>query len=454
MVFGVAWHVAGIAVPIALAVLHPETVAHSRPLWAVLALVLAISANYSLKFGSTEDAATLYPGGAALIIGALFLTPIQAMLMCAPAFLFDVTGYRQKGAWWKLPASGALTSIGLGVTSYAIHSTFHAVSIGELLPAALIAATCFMAVDTVQYAVSYQLRIGAGLAFLRSIRVILLAEIVLAASMAVLAGTYHNQWPLMLLVLAAAQATAYGAARVTTSENLHRQKSAYLQDTFSRYVPEHVADQLANSGEELKLGGEEREISVLFCDIRGFTSWSEKVEPEVVIAELNSLLGALSDAVMEHGGTLDKYTGDGLMAFWGAPLDQPTHAELATSAALAMLRALGACNEHRAAIDLPPFAIGVGVHSGRAVVGNVGSERRLDYTAIGDTVNLAARLEAATKDAGSPVLLSSSTHAGLYGELAARFESAGSITVKGRIQPVDVVRLRVQGLANAERRAA
>jgi adenylate cyclase len=141
---------------------------------------------------------------------------------------------------------------------------------------------------------------------------------------------------------------------------------------------------------------------------------------------------------MDEDGTLDKFTGDGLMAFWGAPFEQPDHAARACRAALAMLQNLDRVNQRRAADGQEPFAIGVGVHSGTAVVGNVGHDKRLDYTAIGDTVNLAARLEAATKELGSVMLVSASTIGRLSEEMRERAMRIGDITVKGRKQPVEV----------------
>jgi len=200
----------------------------------------------------------------------------------------------------------------------------------------------------------------------------------------------------------------------------------------------HVADELANSGQEIRLGGEQREVSVLFCDIRGFTAWSELAGAEEVIAQLNVLLRELSAAVMEAGGTLDKYTGDGLMAFWNAPLDQDDHASLACTAALDMLVRLQSSNDERILAGLAPFEIGVGVHSGLAVVGNIGHEDRLDYTAIGDTVNTSARLEAATKEVGSPVLLSAATRDLLPPRLRDLCADRGSVSVKGKQLPIEV----------------
>jgi class 3 adenylate cyclase len=211
-----------------------------------------------------------------------------------------------------------------------------------------------------------------------------------------------------------------------------------MQDTFSQYVPASVVDQLVESGEDLELGGAQRDITVLFMDIRGFTAWSEQHPPTYIVERLNQLLTTLTDCVFATEGTLDKFTGDGLMAFWGAPLEQSDHAARAHRSACLMLEALANYNAGRPAAE--QFRLGIGVHSGSAVVGNVGHDRRHDYTAIGDTVNLTARVEAATKDLAVQLLISRATYDLLPQELAAGVVSSGSITVKGRKAPVEVFR--------------
>ena len=195
---------------------------------------------------------------------------------------------------------------------------------------------------------------------------------------------------------------------------------------------------------QLKLGGERRTLTVLFCDVRGFTTISEdmKDDPEGLTTLVNRLLTPLSEAVLNRRGTIDKYIGDCLMAFWNAPLDDPDHAVHAVQAARDMLAALGGLNaeleaEAKAA-GRPPKAlrIGIGINTGECVVGNMGSARRFDYSALGDAVNLASRLEGASKDYGVPLLLGERT-----ATLAARKFAVAEldrITVKGRstVSPV------------------
>jgi adenylate cyclase len=207
---------------------------------------------------------------------------------------------------------------------------------------------------------------------------------------------------------------------------------------FSRYLSPALVERLANDPSQLKLGGERRTLTVLFCDVRGFTTISEtlKDDPEQLTALINRLLTPLSEIVLESGGTIDKYIGDCLMAFWNAPLDDPDHASHAVGAALRMLEAIETLN---AELQLEAgddgskphvLKIGIGINTGDCVVGNMGSLRRFDYSVLGDSVNLASRLEGESKNYGVPLLIGEQT-ARLS---AADFTSAelDSITVKGR----------------------
>jgi adenylate cyclase len=187
----------------------------------------------------------------------------------------------------------------------------------------------------------------------------------------------------------------------------------------------------------IEMGGTEREITVLFSDIRGFTSMSEHVDALEMVGQLNEYFAAMVDVVGHHKGTLDKFLGDGMMAIFGAPGDDPDHAEHACSCALEMLDRLTEVNESRKARGLPELKIGIGVHTGVAVVGNVGSPLfRVDFTAIGDTVNLAARLEAASKELGTEIVVSADTKKAT-GQ-AHEFHPLGSFIARGRTTPTEV----------------
>ena len=208
------------------------------------------------------------------------------------------------------------------------------------------------------------------------------------------------------LAALAASATAVLAVLVVC-EAVERQR---VRDLFSRFVPERVVDQvLAQTDDKLRLGGERRECTVLFSDLRGFTTYSEHTPPDQVIEVLNDYLTEMSDAILDCGGTLMSYLGDGIMAVFGAPLDQPDHRDRALAAAREMLTRLERFNSTHDG----RFLMGIGINTGYAMCGNVGSERRLEYTAIGDSINTAARLESMTKASGFAVFVAESTYGGL-----------------------------------------
>jgi adenylate cyclase len=187
-----------------------------------------------------------------------------------------------------------------------------------------------------------------------------------------------------------------------------------VSTAFSRYLPPDLVKQLARNPSALKLGGERRNLSILFCDVRGFTSLSERLkdEPEKLTSLINRLLDPLSEAVLAEGGTIDKYMGDCVMAFWNAPLPAADHPRRAVQAALRMIEAvkhLNAVLRKESGEDAPVFAVGVGINTGDCVVGNVGSRWRYDYSVLGDTVNLASRLESLSKEYGVSVILGPTT---------------------------------------------
>lgn len=210
-------------------------------------------------------------------------------------------------------------------------------------------------------------------------------------------------------------------------------KSRYLRRAFSTYVsPELVAEIIKDHG-RLKLGGEKRVVTVLFSDIRGFTTISEKLAPEKLVSLLNEYLSPMTSIVLSEGGMLDKYIGDAIMAVFNAPVEVRDHPKRACLAALRMRERLAELNKRWEDIGYPSLDIGVGINTGEAVVGNMGAELRFDYTAIGDTVNLASRLEGMNKLYGTAIIISENT----YNEVRDGFvlREIDCVKVKGKGRP-------------------
>ncbi len=205
-----------------------------------------------------------------------------------------------------------------------------------------------------------------------------------------------------------------------------------VKTAFARYVSHQVMDSILDSNADL-LRGDRRRISVLFCDIRGFTTISESLSPEKVVQLLNEYFEKMVEVVFRNKGTLDKFIGDGMMVIFGAPEDDVYQEENALKAAIEMQSELRGVAEKWRPEGLN-LRIGIGINSGPAIVGNIGSSRRMEYTAIGDTVNLASRLESATKELGVGILISEYTHNALRGSF--RFKNMGAVQVKGRVDPV------------------
>ncbi len=197
------------------------------------------------------------------------------------------------------------------------------------------------------------------------------------------------------LLNAVAVNTGIALNTVITYERLQKQSKA--RDSLVRFLPRQVIDEIMRSPESIKLGGVRQKVTSLFADVRNFTTLSENSSPEVVVNLLNRYFSMVSEIIFRHGGTLDKYIGDGLMAMFGAPYTSELDAIQAVRAAVEIQRAMIPFNESLKAENLPPIDIGIGINTGQAIVGYIGSETRLDYTAIGDAINIAARLESMAK---------------------------------------------------------
>ncbi len=209
-----------------------------------------------------------------------------------------------------------------------------------------------------------------------------------------------------------------------------RKHSMVIENLFSKYVHKDVLKEILASGKEITLGGERKELSIIFSDIRGFTTLSESLSPENLTTILNEYFSAMTPHILEEKGTIDKFIGDAIMAFWNAPLTVEDHATHAVRSGLRMGRALEVFNEeHNTSL-----AIGIGVHTGVCVVGNVGGKDRVNYTILGDSVNLASRLEGLTKKYGVSILVTEATRALVHDD-AIVFRLLDEITVAGKAVP-------------------
>ncbi|UCG78261.1 MAG: adenylate/guanylate cyclase domain-containing protein [Nitrospirota bacterium] len=241
--------------------------------------------------------------------------------------------------------------------------------------------------------------------------------------------------------------TIFSVAYKYTSEE---RKARELKRIFSSYVSPKIVNELINNPEMARLGGSRKEVTILFSDIRGFTSFSEKREPEEVVEILNEYFKEMTDVIFRWDGTLDKFVGDEIMAFWGAPIDQPDHAELAVRCALNMSNKLDELREKWRSEDKPLLDCGIGINTGSVLIGNIGAaDKKMDYTAIGDHVNLGARVEALTRDYDTRILITEHT----YNKISdsTKFDQFGhieliegeSVKVKGKETAVKIYKVRL-----------
>lgn len=253
-----------------------------------------------------------------------------------------------------------------------------------------------------------------------------------------MAGGHYAAWQQhWVLPMAGPLITVLGLYMLSTAYGFLAETRNKRQITrlFGQYVPPELADEMSRDPTHYSMEGQSREMTVLFSDIRGFTNFSEKLPPTELAEVLNSYLSTMTAIVQQNKGTIDKYIGDAVMAFWNAPLDMPNHAEAAVQTALDMQAALPALNEQFAARGWPHVKIGVGVNSGRMSVGNMGSSFRMSYTVMGDAVNLGSRLEGITKQYGVGILATQTT---VDADARHVFMKVDDVRVKGKEQPVAI----------------
>lgn len=220
---------------------------------------------------------------------------------------------------------------------------------------------------------------------------------------------------------------------------LTQQEKKMLRGAFAYYVPEEVVKELINNPEKLTLGGEERIVSVMFSDVAGFTSISEKLTPHELVVLLNEYLTAMTDIVIKHRGIIDKYEGDAIMAEFGVPVEYPDHPQAACRTALEMQQVLRELRKKWASENRPQLQARIGINTGEVIVGNMGSQNVFDYTVMGDHVNLGARLESANKFYGTYIMISEFTHKEVENEFYTR--PLDLIRVKGKEKPIEVFEL-------------
>jgi adenylate cyclase len=286
------------------------------------------------------------------------------------------------------------------------------------------ALTCFLLLGWLALMFWQPLRSGA----------LILGLAALAVGASLWAFKAHNLW-----FATAAPVAGLLAALVSMSAMsffTERRRAQEIRGAFAMYVSGAVVDEMIAHPERLRLGGERRELTLLFSDLAGFTSMSERLTPDAVANVMNLYLNAMTRIVMAQGGTVDKFIGDAVMAFWGAPLEDPEHGVHAVRAALAMQAALASLQPRLDEMGAGKLAMRIGLHSGPAIVGNMGSDLRFDYTALGDTVNLAARLEGVNKAYGTTILLSAETAKRLAGSIGLR--RVDRVRVKGKALPMDI----------------
>lgn len=263
--------------------------------------------------------------------------------------------------------------------------------------------------------------------------VLLLVEVAVALGAYLLFTELRMIVPLLGPALATGLTFVVGASVQLYEEQRQRVR---IRTLFERYVSPAAIDEMLTRPERVTVGGQRREVTVLFSDIRGFTALSEKLRPEEVVAILNDYLGVMTEVIFKHRGTVDKFEGDGILAIWNAPLPVEDHATRAVECAIEMTQKLAEMQKSWAATGQRVLQNGTGINTGECFVGNIGSEMRMEYTVIGDVVNLAARLEGLSKDLGLQIAYTQSTHDRLGEAITSRYVT--SARVVGREQPVQI----------------
>ena len=332
---------------------------------------------------------------------------------------------------------------GGGVPGVEVHANF----IDDLLTGSFIQRGFRENLIDMLFIILFSLPLGSVVRALRPARAALLVTVAAGLFLALAIYEFSTQGVWLVIFLPLATLFATYSAVVSYSYFFEEREKKLVRGAFQQYMAAEVIQQVLERPDLLCLGGEEKELTAMFADIRGFTDLSEGLKPSALVQLLNEYLSEMSAVIFNHQGTLDKYMGDAIMAFWGAPLSLPNHAERACRAALGMLSALEHLQNRWEKEGRPRFNIGIGINTGRMLVGNMGSKLRFNYTIIGDNVNVASRLEGVNKVFGTRLIISESTCQSVRHSMVVR--ELDTIWVKGKKTPVNIYEV----LAPLEQRA-
>jgi adenylate cyclase len=289
------------------------------------------------------------------------------------------------------------------------------------------------------FLVLFSLPVGVAVSVLRPLRSALLLPVVAGLFLLFVQHAFSAHGLLYAVFLPLATLFATYSMVVSYSFFFEEREKKLVRGAFQQYMAPEVISQVLDRPELLRLGGDEKQLTAMFSDIRGFTALSEGLTPSGLVELLNEYFSEMTEVIFKNQGTLDKYIGDAMMAFWGAPLDVPDHAARACRAAIEMTSGLARLQERWSQQGRPRIDIGIGLNTGPMLVGNMGSERRFNYTIMGDSVNLASRLEGVNKTFGTRVIISESTAAEAHSVVTVR--ELDMIRVKGKTKPVTIYEL-------------